>query len=130
MITVLRYARARFGRAKLTLPRGTRSPYRGRAEARGLCPNFPRLHLIHIAPDPRLTRFNRANQRVVHFVKVFSRVLVLGRITTPHMPARQTQAQMDPCIAHLDAFFANMYVGVLDFNLVEMRALILHSFSK
>jgi hypothetical protein len=45
------------------------------------------------------------------------------------MPARQTQPQMNPRIAHLDAFFANMFVGVLNFDLVEMRALF-HSFSK
>jgi hypothetical protein len=37
---------------------------------------------------------------------------------------------MNPRIAHLDAFFANMYVGVLNFNLVEMRALILHGSSR
>ena len=66
---------------------------------------------------------------MVHFVKVLGRVLVLRRITTPHMSARQTQAQMHPRIAHLDAFFANTYVGVLNFNLVEMRTLILHGFS-
>jgi hypothetical protein len=46
------------------------------------------------------------------------------------MPARQTQAQMHPRIAHLDALFANMFVSVLNFDLVEMRALILHGFSK
>jgi hypothetical protein len=67
---------------------------------------------------------------MVHFVKVFSRVLVLGRIAAPHMSARQTQAQMHPGIAHLYAFFANMYVGVLNFNLIQMRALILHGFSR
>jgi hypothetical protein len=57
---------------------------------------------------------------MLHLPKVFGRVLVLGRITTPHMPARQTQAQMHPRIAHLDALFANMFVSVLNFNLVEM----------
>jgi hypothetical protein len=60
---------------------------------------------------------------------MFGRVLVLGRVATPHMPARQTQPQMNPRIAHLDALFANMFVGVLNFYLVEMRAL-LHSFSR
>jgi hypothetical protein len=67
---------------------------------------------------------------MMHFVEVLGRVLVLGRIAATHMPARQTQAQMHPRIAHLDAFFANMYVGVLNLNLIQMRALILHSFSK
>jgi hypothetical protein len=57
---------------------------------------------------------------MLHFPKVFGGVLVLGRITTTHMPARQTQPQMNPRIAHLDAFFANMFVGVLNFNLIEM----------
>jgi hypothetical protein len=67
---------------------------------------------------------------MLHFVEVLSRVFVFGRITAPHMPARQTQAQMHPRITHLDALFAKMYVGVLNFNLVEMRALILHGSSR
>jgi hypothetical protein len=46
------------------------------------------------------------------------------------MPARQTQPKMNPRIAHLEALFANMYVGVLNFNLVKMRALILHGSSR
>jgi hypothetical protein len=46
------------------------------------------------------------------------------------MPARQTQPQMNPRIAHLDALFANMFVGALNFNLVEMRALIVHGSSR
>jgi hypothetical protein len=67
---------------------------------------------------------------MLHLPKVFGCVLVLGRITTPHMPACQTQPQMNPRIAHLDAFFANMFVGVPNFDLVEMRALILHGSSR
>jgi hypothetical protein len=93
-------------------------------------PYFPRFHLIDITPHPRLTRLNRANERMMHFTKVFGRVLVLGRITTPYMPARQTQPQMHPRIPHLDALFANTLVGVLNFNLIEMRALILHGSSR
>jgi hypothetical protein len=67
---------------------------------------------------------------MLHFVKMLGRVPVLGRIAAPYMPARQTQSQMNPGIACFDAFFADMLVGALNLNLIEMRALILHGSSK
>jgi len=91
---------------------------------------FPGLHLVHIAPDPGLTWFDRANKRVVDFVKVLCGVLVLGRVAAPHLSTRQAQAKMNPGIAGLHAFFANMFLCVFYFDLIEMRTLALHAFSK
>ena len=67
---------------------------------------------------------------MLQFVEMFGRVLVLRGVATAHVPARQTQAQMDPGITCLNAFFANMLVGILNFDLVEMGALIRHGSSK
>jgi hypothetical protein len=39
-------------------------------------------------------------------VKVFGGVFVLGRIAAANVSAAQAQAQVDPFIAHLQAFFA------------------------
>ena len=66
----------------------------------------------------------------MNLVEMLGRMLVLGRVAAPHVPTRQTQPQMNPCITCLNAFFANMLVGVLKLNLVEMGALIFHSSSK
>src|SRR4051812_29479521 len=91
---------------------------------------FPRLDLVYIAPDPRLARFNRANQRMVHLVEVLRRVLVLGRVAAPYLSARQAQAQMNPRIAGLHALFADVFIGCFNFDLIEMRALVFHGVSK
>jgi hypothetical protein len=55
-------------------------------------------------------------------------VLVLGRVATTHMSTNQTQAQMDPGIAHLNAFFTDMYGRGFNFDLIEVRALGRHRF--
>jgi hypothetical protein len=39
-------------------------------------------------------------------MKVFGGVLVLGRIAAANVTADQTFPEMDPCIAHLQAFLA------------------------
>jgi hypothetical protein len=44
------------------------------------------------------------------------------------MSADQTQAQMNPGIARLNAFFANMRVRFFDLDLVQVAALCGHRF--
>jgi hypothetical protein len=63
---------------------------------------------------------------MLRFVKVFCSVLVLGRVAAADVPANKTQAQVHPRISHFEALFTNMFVGLLDFDLVKMRALIRH----
>jgi len=63
-----------------------------------------------------------------HFLKVLGSVFVLRRVATSHVPTSQAETQVDPGITHFHAFFAHMLAGVLDFDLVEMGALISHIF--
>lgn len=51
--------------------------------------NFARRYLIHIAPDPCLSRFDGTDERMLYFVEVFGSVLVLGRVTTAYVAALQ-----------------------------------------
>jgi hypothetical protein len=64
-----------------------------------------------------------------NFLKVLGRMLVLRRVATSHMPTCQAKAQMNPRISHLHALFTDMLIGVLQFDLIEMRALAFHRFS-
>lgn len=42
------------------------------------------------------------------------------------MPARQAQSQVDPRISHLHTFFADVRLGIPNFDLIEVRALAFH----
>jgi len=97
------------------------------AESLGI--QFPGLDLVHIAPNPRFSRLNRADQRMIDFVKVFGRVFILGRVAASHMAARQAEAQMYPRVPHLHAFFADMLLGLFDFDLIEVSTLTFHDAS-
>src|SRR5579872_7073866 len=44
-------------------------------------------------------------------VEVFGGMLVLRRIAAAHVPAAETFPQMDPGVAHLEAFFAALAAG-------------------
>jgi hypothetical protein len=91
--------------------------------------DLSRLHLVHVAPNPRLPWLDRANQRVMNLVKVLGRVLVFGRVAASYMPARQAQPQVYPRVPHLYAFFTDMLLGISDFYLIEMGTLIFHDAS-
>jgi hypothetical protein len=53
---------------------------------------------------------------------VFSGVLVLRRITTSDVSARQAQSQVNPFITDLDALFTEALAGTGDSDLVKMCA--------
>src|ERR1035438_10194577 len=55
------------------------------AQPLGSSPDFTGLDFVHITPDPRLPRLIGTDQRVLRFVEMFGRVLVLRRVTTTHM---------------------------------------------
>src|SRR5947209_20226465 len=59
-------------------------------------------------------------------VKVLRGVPVLRRIAAAHVAARETEPQVDPRIARLEALFAAFLTGMPDLDLVEMRALFFH----
>src|SRR5579863_8096822 len=53
---------------------------------------------------------------------MFCRVLVLGRIAAADVAATKAQAQMDPSIAHFQALFAAVRVGLYFVNLIQVGA--------
>jgi hypothetical protein len=67
-----------------------------------------------------LARLNRSDDWVLHGVKVFRRVFVLGTVAASDMPAGQTQPQMDPGISHLEAFLAAFGLRLNRTNLIEV----------
>jgi hypothetical protein len=62
-------------------------------------------------------------------MKVLGRVLVLGRIAAAHMAAFQAQAEMNPGVAHLQAFLAAFAAGGDVANLIEVSAGLCHRLS-
>jgi hypothetical protein len=56
------------------------------------------------------------------FMEVLGGVLILGRIAAAHLAAYQAQSQMHPGVAYLQAFLASAFVGVFEFDLIEMFA--------
>jgi hypothetical protein len=59
---------------------------------------------------------------VLDCAKVLGRVFVLGTIATSDMAAGQTKPQMDPPIAHLQAFLAAFGLRFHITNLIDMSA--------
>lgn len=59
-------------------------------------------------------------------VEVLGCVFILRRIATPNMPASKTETQVNPSVAGLYAVFADMLAGGLDFDLIEVRASVVH----
>src|SRR5215472_17493271 len=68
-----------------------------------LGPKFPRFDLVDITPDPRFAWFDRADQGMLHLLKMLGRMLVFRRIATAHVAAREAQAQVHPCVSGLNA---------------------------
>jgi hypothetical protein len=44
----------------------------------------------------------------------------------PRSTIRQAQPELNPGIARLDALFANVFIGVRDFDLIQVRAFAWH----
>ena len=62
------------------------------------------------------------------FVEMLGGVLVLGRVATSYMSTAEAQAQVDPCVSRLNAFFTDMLIGFCDFDLVQVGACFRHRF--
>jgi hypothetical protein len=57
---------------------------------------------------------------------MFRRMLVLRRIAARDIPAKKAHPQMNPRIAHLDAFLASLRVRLHLMNLIEMSTFARH----
>lgn len=62
-------------------------------------------------------------------VEVFCGVFVLGRVTTTHVAAGQTLAEVYPGISHLETLFATLRARFYVLDPVQMRTLLLHVIS-
>ena len=80
------------------------------------------LHLIYITPAPIFARLERFDDRVIRFVEVFCRVLVLRGVAATHVTTRHTEPQMNPRITHLQTFLASAGVRFDVLNLVDVLA--------
>src|SRR6185369_721471 len=98
----------------------TRPPYLDRYSAREWDKFVPvylsRLDFVGVAPDPVLSWLDRAHEWVCGCAKMLGRMFVLRRITTSDVSARKTQAEMDPRVSDLYAFFADVCVSGCDFD--------------
>ncbi len=63
-------------------------------------------HFIYVAPSPVLARLKRLHDGMLCLMKMFGCVPVLGRITAANMAADEALSQVDPGIAHQQAFLA------------------------
>ena len=55
-------------------------------------------------------------------VEMFGRMLVLRRIATAHVATFAAQSQVNPTVAHLQAFFAALCMGTNVLNVAGVRA--------
>jgi hypothetical protein len=83
---------------------------------------FPRFHLIYIAPHPGFPGFDGADERVLGLMEVLGGVLVLGRIAAANVAADQAKTKMYPGISHLHALFTDVIRGLTNFDLIKMLA--------
>src|SRR5215467_3666678 len=81
---------------------------------------------VGVTPHPLLARLEGTNQRMFRRLVMFRRVLVRRRIAAADVPARQTQAQMQPTASAAQTIFAPFRAGRDFLNLIQMCATILH----
>lgn len=62
--------------------------------------------LVHIAPHPGLSRLKRTHDRMVCLMEVLRGMFIFRGVTTTHVTADQAFPQVDPGVAHFQAFFA------------------------
>jgi hypothetical protein len=84
---------------------------------------FAHNGIIHVAPNPFLSRLNRTHHRVMYMLKVFGGMLILRRIAATHMSAGHAHPQVNPVIANLYAVFADIHLSGCNFDLIQMLTL-------
>src|ERR1700730_6694194 len=70
--------------------------------------------LIYVAPAPIFAGLKRLHDGMLGAMKMLGCMLVFRRIATTHMPAFQTQAQMNPGVAHFQTFLAAIWCAGCD----------------
>ena len=85
------------------------------------------LHFIDKTPAPILPRLDRLHDRMLCLVEMLGGMLVLRRIAAAHVAAATAETQMDPGVAHFEAFLAAMGSRPDVAHLIEMCASTLHT---
>jgi hypothetical protein len=78
------------------------------------------IHLIDKAPNPALTWLEGSNDCVTGVLEVLGCMLVLGIVTAADMSAGQTEAQVNPGVTGLHAFFTTGRVARHGLDLVPV----------
>jgi hypothetical protein len=79
--------------------------------------------IVGVAPHPLFPRLSGNDDGMPGPVVVLGHVLMRGRVAAQRSAAGLTGAEMDPGSANFDAFFAHLFLGVLQlFYLLHMRA--------
>src|SRR5918997_5146636 len=82
-------------------------------------------NFVHVAPAPVLAWLERLDYRVACGVEVPGCVLVLARIATSDVSAREALAQVDPRVAHLETLLAALRGrGYVFVDLIRVSALL------
>jgi hypothetical protein len=89
---------------------------------------FAGLDLVHITPNPAFSRLNGANQRMLRFVEMLGRMLVLGRVAAANVSASEAQTQVNPRIAGFGTVLTHMFIGFSDLDLIKVGAILWHRF--
>lgn len=78
--------------------------------------------LVSVTPAPRLSRLERAHNRMCRLMEMLGRMLVGRRIAATHVTALQAQAKVYPATARLQTLFTTLRsAGCHLSNLIEMR---------
>jgi hypothetical protein len=88
--------------------------------------NRARNYFVDVAPDPVFSGLDRPDHRMPALMKMFGGMFILRRIAAAHLPAHHTHAQVNPGVADLHAFFADVLVCGCDFDLIQMFAFLCH----
>ena len=78
--------------------------------------------IIDITISPGFAGFERKNDGVLGLAKMFVRMFIFGIVATAHVAALHAQPQMDPIVAHFEAFFTTFATRRDLFNGVFMLA--------
>jgi hypothetical protein len=89
---------------------------------------FAGLDLVHVTPHPAFSRLDGTNQRMLRFVEMLGRVLVLGRVATTNLPTNEAKTQVNPRITGFDTFLADAFFGFFDFDLIKVGTFFWHQF--
>jgi hypothetical protein len=80
------------------------------------------LDLIHVTPPPIFAWFKGLNDGVLGCMKMLGGMFVLGGIAATDVATLEAQPEVNPRVAHLQAFLASFCARMHFTNRIQMRA--------